>query len=328
MQITPWNWVWTVVTVMLVICAIPRSTARGRLPLFVCSAAVAAALTWSGVGGSWHLAVFPGFPLLFLAATTSWRKRRAPSVPGAITVPFGKPREIETDVPARSRSQRVALWSPMVWVIAAVTAILLLAAGVTTMWVIALVFPFAALVGVVLRWKNSSTSPDRWRIAVVAAPAVALVAVIAASPDAPVSAPTTTTTAAAPVVTTVRLVEAILVDIQGSVAQPDGTMLIVPVYGAIVTLTGEDTARFARSDEFGHAFYFVDPGTYTVFVEPPDDQWAIMEGCTDRIDDFPVAKTEEWTWVVRMVDIDAATEHGAALPHCDELNEPTRGKGF
>ena len=328
-QNSPWNWVGTVITVALVLAAIPRTKARGYLPVFAASAAVAAAVAWSGVGGSWHFAMFPGFPLVFLAATTSWRKRADSPAPPAVTVPFGKPRQIEARAEPAPQPRTMAVWSPMPWAPAAAAAILLLAAGVTAVWVIALVFPVASLVGVVATRKGSLTSAERWKLALVAAPAIALIAAVVAAPDAPVSAATATTTStAAAISTTTPVVEAIFIDVQGSVAQPDGTLSVVPVEGAFISFTGEGTARFALTDVFGRATFFVEPGAYTVFIEPPGNRWSIVDGCSDRLEAFPVATAEEWTWVVRMVDTNSVTAYGATPPHCDEVIAPTPGKGF
>ncbi len=235
MEITPWNWVWTVFTVALVLTAVPRTKVRGFLPVFVASAAVAAALAWSGVGESWHLAVFPALPLVLLAATTSWRQRVVSSSSPAVTVPFGKPREIETRAAPSAHPRRMAIWSPLLWVPAAVVAIALLALGVTAIWLIAIVFPLASLVAIVATREGPLVASERWNPVLVATPAIALIAAIVAAPDAPVSAPTTTTTTS-PVVTTVLMVEAIFVDVHGSQAQPDGTMLVVPVSGAWAVL--------------------------------------------------------------------------------------------
>ena len=327
-QNSPWNWVGTVITVALVLAAIPRTKARGYLPVFAASAAVAAALAWSGVGGSWHFVVFPVLPLLLLVAVR-FGSRVDVHETDAITVPFGRPREIYAR-PRRAEPQdTTAVWSPVTWAPAAVTAIILLASGVAEAWLIALLFPVVPLVEIVVLWKRSPIAPAGWWLALVAAPAIALIAAVVAAPDAPVSAATATTTStAAAISTTTPVVEAIFIDVQGSVAQPDGTLSVVPVEGAFISFTGEGTARFALTDVFGRATFFVEPGAYTVFIEPPGNRWSIVDGCSDRLEAFPVATAEEWTWVVRMVDTNSVTAYGATPPHCDEVIAPTPGKGF
>ena len=334
MQITPWNWVWTVTTVVLILAALPRNRLRGFLPPFVACAAVAAAAAWSGVGGSGHFLLFPVLPFLFLWVPRIPRrgKRIETQAAGTITVPFGQPRQIESRPHRPKRPRTMAIWSPMVWAPAAVAAILLLAVGVDEPWVIALVFPVVPLLAAAVRWTKGSPEPAgegaRW-LGGLAAPVVALAVAVMVAPDSGTTVAVTTTTTITAVSITIapEVIPAIFVDVHGTIAQSDGTTLIVPVEGAFITFTGEDTARFALSDVFGHATFFVDPGSYTVFVEPPGNRWSLMEGCPDRLEEYPVATGEQWTWVVHLVDANAGVAYGVES-RCDEVVPPAPGRGF
>ena len=160
-QNSPWNWVGTVITVALVLAAIPRTKARGYLP-DLRRLPVAAAVAWSGVGGSWHFACSP-LPLA-LPRRSSLRVRVDVHETDAITVPFGRPRRSTLVPPVGPQPQdTMAVWSPVTWAPAAVTAIILLASGVAEAWLIALLSQLPrSLVSSHTEAFADRTSAGRW----------------------------------------------------------------------------------------------------------------------------------------------------------------------
>jgi hypothetical protein len=351
MPITPWNWLWTLTTLVLWRAARSKTRVRTYLPPFVACSAVAAAVTWSGVGGSWHVILFPVFPL-FLFGSTRLRFHTPltqPSSAGSISVAYARPRKPESTRPQRApkvrpeRTRNPLFWSAVAWAPAAVTAIVLIAVGVDQPWVVAPVFPAAPFLTAGLwRWlaKVAATAGrDVRRLAAIAALEVSLgVAGLVMPEPVPViinmagTRPVSVVTAGTPSSSVTSIViggqAALHIEVIGSVAQFDGSTDVVPVEGAFVTLDGAvGSAYFALTDASGHVSFPVNPGTYTVFVVPPGNRWLVTRGCSDLLEEFPVGAGEQWTWRVPMVDANAAVAYGA-VSRCDEAEHPTPGKGF
>ena len=350
MPITPCNLIWTITTLLLWRAARSKTVARPYLPPFVACSAVAAAVTWSGIGGSWHVILFPVFPL-FLFGSTRLRfsaPLTQPSSAGSITVAHvqGRPSKPPRVRPAPKvrpeRTRNALVWSAVAWTPAAVAAIFMITVGVDEPWVVAPVFPAAPFLAAGLwRWlaKVATTAGrDVRRLAALAALELSLGFAGLVMPEpVPMALPmegtrpvaVTTTTMPVTVTTVAASGEAALhIEVIGSVAQFDGSTLVAPVEGAFITLNGAvGSAYFALTDSAGHATFPVQPGIYTVFVVPPGNRWSVMNGCRDLLEQFPVAAGEQWTWVVPIVDANAAVAYGS-VTRCDEPEHPTPGKGF
>lgn len=312
---------------------------------FAASAAVAAAVAWFGIEGPWHLLLFPVFPLLYVAAAQMRlpAPRTEAPVTGSITVAYAPDRADKVRREPRRRratgSANPMTLSPVSWLPTAAAAISMLWFGVDEFWVIAPVFPIAPILAVGL-WRRL----DRLKVFVgadvrVLATLIALeLGVAAAAITAPESAPAVFDTAAtsgrptgsgSPGVTTTTLPSVLVegngmlaIAVTGSVAQADGSTIVVPVEGAFITLTPTVGAgRFALSDAGGRAAFEVDPGLYTVFVVPPGNRWSVMRGCSGLLDRYPVAAGEVWTWQVPLVDDNAATAYGS-VTRCNDLSVP------
>ncbi len=346
MPITPWNWLWTVTTAVLLGRAHRQPQGRVLLQPFAWCSAVAAAVAWAGITGPWHLLLFPVFPLLYVAAV----QMRLPAppqqvaAPGVITVAYGRNRWPSSERPARRRKERRQLvpnpmpGSTVAWAPTAVAAILLVLAGVDEPWVIAPVFPLAPVLAAGV-WRRLDrfkvfADADVRLLATVVALEVTLGVVALTVPEAvppvfdtaatsgrPADRPDGATTTTLPAV----LAEgtgSMLVEVVGSVAQFDGTTDIIPVEAAFVTITPVvGPARFALTDIAGRASFVVDPGIYTVAVVPPGNRWSVMRGCGDLLDDFAVAAGEAWQWQVPMVDDPAALAYGA-VTRCNDVRLP------
>jgi hypothetical protein len=350
MPIEPWNWLWTITTLVAWRAARSKTRFSPYLPPVVACSAVAAAVAWSGIGGSWHVILFPVFPL-FLFGSTRLRFHSPltqPSSAGSISVAYARPRKAErfrAARPARVRPERTRntlFWEAVAWTPAAAVAIVLIAVGVDEPWAVAPVFPAAPFLAAGLwRWlaKVAATAGrDVRRLAAFAALELSLGVAGLVMPEPvppiidmngtrPVAA--TTTTMPIDVIPIVADGEAGLhIEVVGSVARFDGNLDVVPIEGAFVTVKGAVGAvHFEITDASGHASFPVQPGSYTVFVVPPGNRWSVVRGCRDLLEQFPVAAGEQWTWRVPMVDGNAAIAYGA-VTRCDAPEHPTPGKGF
>jgi hypothetical protein len=346
MPITPWNWLWSATTVAFLVRARLRPRGRAVLQPFAASSAVAAGVAWYGIQGPWHLLLFPVFPLLYVAAAQMRlpAPRAEAQVTGSITVAYAPDKDAKLRREPRRRkpaakSSNPMTWSTVAWIPTAVAAIVLLAFGVDEFWVIAPVFPLSPILAAGL-WRRL----DRLKVFAgadvrVLATLIALeVGVAVAAISAPESVPAVFDTAAtsgrptssgAPEVTPTTLPPVLVegngmlaIVVTGSVAQEDGSTIVIPVEGAFVTLTPTVGAgRFALSDVSGRAAFEVDPGLYTVFVVPPGNRWSVMRGCRDLLERYPVSAGEVWTWQVPLVDDNAAVAYGS-VTRCNDLSVP------
>lgn len=329
MLLSPWTLVWGTAALVLAALQLIRVQGWRVLTPWTTAAAVAATMALFDLGGVLHLLVFPTTPLV-VTALGPLGARVFGEEGGGISL---SRKMLEPWTRLESHPGLAATVNPWIWSLPAVAAIVVATGEGESAALVLALFPGLPLIagelGRIGRFTDRlhlAASPSRLSAIAVLAPVVALaVAVMGSGVEFRTSAPTTTTTT---VPAPPRA--GVFIDVRGMVVQPDGSIEVVPVGRAFLSVTApeRDIARYSLSNLSGHGQYFVEPGAYDLMAEPPEEgSWEIVDGCLDRIEDFEVASAEQWTWIVLMVDTTSVDAYGNA-PHCEEPNLPVSGKLF